>query len=370
MVYQPKFDFTNEIVMLLSQIEYYRGLVTSKTLPLHISEKLKQRARLKTTHYSTYIEGNQLTLQQVEEVVSKRPDKEENYHEQEARNYWKALSFLNKAKYMNLPVTEDFIKKLHRIIEVRGPGRRGKKSEYRGATPPGVLFCIRDSKTGAVEYIPPYWEEVPELMKELVHWVNSEQTLPIPIKAAITAYQLVTIHPFDDCNGRLARALALYILMVNDYDLKGYFTVEEYYANDLQRYYSSLQMGLPVTYYDGRNNPNLNPWITFFLNTMAQAFKDIANSAMRLYDASEGKLLELSKREIKLLQLALRFEGRSMSLDLMAEWFEVSKRTIQEWVKDWVAIGLLQPASGKKRITSYNLGGRYADLKLSDIGER
>ncbi|WP_066636320.1 Fic family protein [Desulfolucanica intricata] len=367
MTYKPRFDFTNDIVLLLNKIEYYRGLVDSKTLPLHISEKLKNRARLKTTHYSTYIEGNQLSLQQVEEVVSHRPNESESYHEQEVRNYWRALAFLRKAKGMKMPITEELIKKLHRIIEVRGPGRRGKKSQYRGATPPGVLFCIRDSKTGNVEYIPPYWEEVPGLMKELVDWVNSNDTLPVPIKAAITAYQLVTIHPFDDCNGRLARALSLYILMLNDYDLNGYFTVEEYYANNLQLYYDSLQMGLPVEYYNGRNDPLLNPWITFFLTTMADAFKDIADSTIRLYDAAGGKLLELSQREVRLLQLALRWEGRPLSLEVMADWFEVSKRTMQEWVKDWMTIGLLVPASGKKRITSYKLGPRYSELRLSDI---
>ncbi|MEW6697302.1 MAG: Fic family protein [Bacillota bacterium] len=367
MPYEPKFDFTSDIVKLLSKIEYYRGLVTSKTLPLHISKKLKQRAKIKSTHYSTYIEGNPLTLYQVEEVINRRPDKSDSYHAQEVRNYWRALSFLNKAKIKHWPVTEELIKKLHRIIEVRGPGRRGKMSEYRGATPPGVLFCVRDNATGAVEYIPPYWEEVPGLMKDLVEWINTEKTLPIPIKAAISAYQLVTIHPFDDGNGRLARALALYTLMLDDYDLNGYFTVEEYYAKDLQRYYNSLQMGLPVSYYEGRNNPNLTPWITFFLSTMAEAFEDIAQSCVRLHEASAGKLLELSKREIQLLQLALRFEGRPLSLELMAEWFVVSKRTIQEWVKDWVEIGLLEPASGTKRVTSYKLGERYKDLRLSDI---
>lgn len=367
MTYQPRFDFTSDLVNLLSKIEYHRGLVTSKTLPLHISEKLKHRAKVKSTHYSTYIEGNPLTMHQVEEIVSRRPDKSENYHTQEVRNYWRALSFLNKAKLKKLPITEEFIKKLHRIIEVRGPGRRGKMSEYRGATPPGVLFCVRDSSTGAVEYIPPYWEEVPGLMKDLVDWIRKEKTLPVPIKAGISAYQFVTIHPFDDGNGRLARALALYILMLNEYDLKGYFTVEENYAKDLQTYYNSLQMGLPISYYEGRNNPNLTPWIIFFLSTMADSFEDIAQSAVRLHEAAKGKLLELSKREIQLLQLALRFEGRSLSLELMAEWFVVSKRTIQEWVKDWVEIGLLEPASGTQRVTSYRLGERYKDLRLSDI---
>lgn len=368
MAYKPRLEFTKEIVTQLSGIEYYRGLVTSKTLPLHISEQLIRRAKVKTTHYSTYIEGNQLTLQQVEEeIVNKRTDKTESYHIQEVRNYWRALSFLSKARKVNVPISENFIKKLHRIIEVRGPGRRGKRSEYRGATPPGVLFCVRDSVTGSVEYIPPSWEDVPDLMKDLVEWITNEKTLPVPIKAAIASYQLVTIHPFDDCNGRLARALALYILMINNYDLRGYFTVEEYYAKNLQYYYDCLQMGLPTNYYEGRNNPNLTPWVTFFISTMNMAFKNIAESAARLYDASEGRLLELSKKEIKLLQLALRFEGRPLSLKLMAEWFEVSTRTMQDWVKDWMSIGLLEAASGEKRITSYRLGPRYKDIELNDI---
>lgn len=366
MSYHPRFDFTGEIVSLLSQVEYCRGLVSSKTLPLHISKRLRYMSRVKSTHYSTYIEGNPLTLHQVEEIVATR-NKPLEHNDQEVRNYWRALSFLNKARTLKVPVSEEFIQKLHKIIEVRGPGRRSKKSEYRGATPPGVLFCVRDSKTGAIEYIPPSWEDVPKLMQDLAGWINTDNTLPVPIKAAIAAYRLVTIHPFNDGNGRLARAMALYILMINHYDLNGFFTVEEYYARNLQQYYDSLQMGLPVTYYDGRNNPDLTPWITYFLKTMAEAFETIAGSAARLHEASAGRLLELSKKEINLLQLALRFEGRPLTLELMAKWFDVTKRTIQEWVKDWLEIGLLEPASGKKRVTSYVLGPRYKELRMNDI---
>lgn len=367
MSYVPRFDFTSEIVSLLSNVEYHRGLVSAKAVPLHVSKRLRQMARVKSTHYSTYIEGNPLTLHQVEEIVARREQQNEGHHEQEVRNYWRALSFLNKASALMVPVSEDFIQRLHRIIEVRGPGRRGKRSEYRGAMPPGVLFCVRDSNTGAVEYIPPSWEDVPDLMQELVMWVVSENTLPVPVKAAITAYQVVTIHPFGDGNGRLARALASYILMINNYDLNGFYTVEEFYARNLQQYYDSLQMGLPVSYYDGRHDPNLTPWINFFISTMAEAFEKIAGSTVRLHDASGGKLLELSKREITLLQLALRFEGRPLTLELMAEWFDVTKRTMQEWVKDWVEIGLLEPSSGKKRVTSYIIGQRYKELKINDI---
>lgn len=367
MAYQPRFNFTNEIVALLSRIEYHRGMINAKTLPLHVSENLRYRAKLKSTHYSTAIEGNPLSIQQVEDIIKQRTWETESRHAQEVRNYWRALTFLNKSKYLKVEVSEDFIKRLHRIIEVRGPGRRGKRSEYRGKTPPGYLFSIRDSVTKEIVYIPPSYEDVDRLMSDLVEWIRAEKSISVPIKAAIAAYQLVTIHPFDDGNGRTARALAFYLLMMGNYDLNGFFSVEEYYSKDLQLYYDSLQMGLPVNYYNGRNDPDLTPWITFFLKTMAEAFEAISTSAIRLQEAAQGKLLELSRKEIKLLQLALRFEGRPLSLEIMAEWFDVTKRTMQEWVKDWVAIGLLMPASGSKRITSYRLGERYKDLKLEDV---
>ena len=77
--------------------------------------------------------------------------------------------------------------------------------------------------------------------------------------------------------------------------------------------------------------------------------------------------MELSRKEIKLLHLALRFENRPLTMSMLAEWFGVTKRTMQEWVKDWLEIGLLQPAGGTKRITSYKLGERYQSLRLEDI---
>ncbi len=56
-----------------------------------------------------------------------------------------------------------------------------------------------------------------------------------------------------------------------------------------------------------------------------------------------------------------------MTLELIAEWFDMSKRTAQELVKDWVVIKLLEPARGSVRITSYRLGSGYSDLRLEDI---
>ncbi len=163
-----------------------------------------------------------------------------------------------------------------------GAGRRAAQSEYRGATTPGVLFAVYDNLTRKPEYIPPEYRDVPDLMDQFITWLQTENELPIPIKAAIATVQLLTIHPFEDGNGRTARALASYILSTADYDVKGFHSMEEYYVEDLQGYDRHLQMGLPALYYEGRANPpDLPPWIQYFVRIMALAFERVANLSIQ-----------------------------------------------------------------------------------------
>lgn len=82
--------------------------------------------------------------------------------------------------------------------------------------PPGVLFDVYDSQTGNPDYIPPEYIDIPDLLDELVEYVNTTDDHPL-IVAAVVHYQLVTIHPFEDGNGRTARLLSGYILDINRY---------------------------------------------------------------------------------------------------------------------------------------------------------
>lgn len=112
--YNPRFQYSNATVNLLNRLEYCRGVVESVVLPVDISEKLRHEAKVKATHYSTAIEGNQLTIKQVEEVVQNKLAG--NKAEQEVRNYWDALNFLSRARSRGIPVSEDFIRKLQRSL--------------------------------------------------------------------------------------------------------------------------------------------------------------------------------------------------------------------------------------------------------------
>ncbi len=367
-MYKPRFQYSHRIIRLLNDLEYCRGVVESVVLPIDISESLRHDAKVRATHYSTAIEGNPLTIKQVKETVEKKL-LIKSKGEQEVRNYWDALNFLSRAKSRGISVSEDFIRKLHAIIEVRGPGRRGGKSSYRGPMPPGYLFAVWDKETGKPDYIPPAHDEVPALMRELVAWINSTESkeLPVPVRAAIFAYQLVTIHPFEDGNGRTARAMANYVLMQQGYDLRGFYSVEEYYAADLESYYNSLQMGLPVDYCDGRNDPDLTPWILFFLESMYRAYQTVVRETKGFTESAKVKLAGLGEKDKRLLLLALRFE-KPLAPGTIADWFEVNPKTVHNWIKDWLQIGLLEPASGSVRVRSYKIGERYATIRIEELG--
>ena len=105
----------------------------------------------------------------------------------------------------------------------------------------------------------------PGLLDELIEYVNTTDDHPL-IVAAVVHYQLVTIHPFEDGNGRTARLLSGYIMDLNGYGFNGIGSLEEYFAYDIDEYYESIQMGLPALYYSGRENPpHPEIWIHYFL---------------------------------------------------------------------------------------------------------
>lgn len=361
-MFKPKFKYTDNIVNDLGKIEKYKTILDFSSIPPGMEVQLREEAKLKRTHFSTRIEGNPLDLKQVEEIIKKDSSVIKHRTELEVRNYWDALSFLETQQSLNTPISERLIKKLNAIINDINPGRRLKESDYREPTPPGILFAVYDDKTREPDYIPPEAIDVPILMKDLLKWIKHEEQLPIPIKAAILSYQLLTIHPFKDGNGRTARALATYLLSINGYDMKGFYSMEEFYISDLEGYYRNLQMGLPVLYYEGRENPkDLSPWIEYFIRIMALAFEKVA---MKIEDTNtkiytEVNIEELSKKDKKLLSHILKRPDKVIKPKEIADLYGVTSRTISEWAKEWVKNGILEPASGEKRITSYILGEKY-----------
>lgn len=324
------------------------------------------KAKMKKIHFSTSIEGNVLSYDQVERVVNEKSKKTKIDAEREVINYWEALSFLENCKKEKRVMDVSFILELHSLIERKENTQ--KIIGFRQQTPTGVLFAVYDSLRRSPEYVPPEAKDIKPLMNKLMDWYNGEKDFQIPIKAAIIGYQLVTIHPFEDGNGRTCRALSTYVLMFEDYDFKGFNSMEEYYANNLEGYYKNLQMGLLVLYYEGRNKPpHLKNWIKYFIRIMRLNAENIARQTQ---EATQDKLKfgNLNKKDTKMLRFVLENKMDSFKTKDLAVIFDVTPRAITKWCGKWVERGIIIANYKNVRITSYSLCEKYKQLTLNDIG--
>lgn len=360
------FKYNHKIVEYLIRIEKYKTALNYLYLPTRAKQKMMYDAKLKKTHFSTSIEGNVLSYNQVEKVIQSKDDNHRLNYEQEVQNYWDALTFLEECKKANRKIDVEFIYDLHDRIERKG---KVKRIGFREAMPSGVLFAVYDSKTRIPEYIPPEHNDIEKLMNDLLKWYKESNDLAIPIVSAIIHYALVTIHPFFDGNGRTARALATYVLMLNDYDMKGFNSFEEYYMNDLNGYYDAIQMNLPALFYDGRcNPPHLEIWIEYFLKIMVLNAENIYEQALEASKKEENPILaNLTKRDKVLIRYCLEQNMDIIKNKELAVLFGVTTRAISKWTSAWVEKGILVPVSGKDRITGHRLKEIYQELKLSDI---
>ncbi len=346
------------------QIEAAKAVVDHTPLSPAVEADLRHKARIRSTHYSTRIEGNRLTLKEAEQVIQKKKTQflGRERDVKEVRNYWDALLRVEDWAAHRLELSEDLIQRLHAIVE---NGKRAKPTAYR----PGQNV-IRESASGAIVYMPPEAKDVPKLMIEMVRWVHQarKKNIPVPIVAALLHYQFVTIHPYYDGNGRTARLLATFILQRDDYGLHGFFSMEEHHARDLSGYYHSLATHQHHNYYEGRANTDLTGWVEYFTALLAKVFTLARDEALRY--SKEGVVVEakelqcLDRRARMVLGLFAKKENLAASdvVGLLGLSSRMARNLMQKWVQDgWLIIG-----DAANRSRSYQLSASYRQF----IGNR
>lgn len=349
-----KWNYTNKIVNDLLKINRAKEVVDLLEIPISIEEEIKKETIAKRVHYSTKIEGNRLKLNEVKDIIENNKESRER-NVLEVRNYYNALMFLSKEAELNHKITEELILKVHNLVV-------GKQLNHKNTFRDGQNV-VQDSGTGEIVYMPPEAKDVKDLISQMIEEFNSEENkdIPIPIKAGILAYEFVTIHPFWDGNGRCTRLLATYILKAYHYDLKGFYVMEEFYDKDIEKYYSSLQMGLNHNFYFGRNEADITEWLEYFISIMANTFEAVGEKVKEIYLKSKDEINivdTLDKRERWVANYIINNE-KIKARDI-AEHFKINLDTANNWIKKWVEKEFLTRCDEKqKRNIDYKLTKRY-----------
>ncbi len=361
MAFAPNFTISPKIAGALMRIEAARQAVGDLPITPAVLATLRETARLFSTHYSTMIEGNRLTQEEVAEVIEARahfPGRERD--EKEVLGYYAALEKVEQFAAAGAAVTETQIRTLHALV-MAGGRKRVKPTPYRDGQ-----NVIRDSASRRIVYLPPEAKDVAGLMKEMTAWIKASQSddLPCPIRAAVAHYQFAVIHPYYDGNGRTARLLTTLVLHLGGYDLKGLYSLEEYYARNLSAYYEALTIGPSHNYYEGRAAADITKWVDYFCAGMADSFERVRR---RAEDAASKDVQDraplirrLDPRQRRALDLFASSDAIT-SRDIGA-LFGVSQRTARGLLADWAASGFLVIADPAKKSRKYALADPYREM--------
>lgn len=206
-------------------------------------------------------------------------------------------------------------------------------------------------------------------MGSLILWINAQREqaeLPAPIIAAIAHYQFATIHPYYDGNGRTARLLTNLVLHLAGYGLKGIYSLEEYYAQNLQGYYDALTVGPSHNYYLGRAEADISKWILFFCEGMAVAFAkvrlsvDEASSQHGVLIDQRKLLRRLDERQKRILPLFREYP--TVSARQMATLLGVTPRTVRTWCALWLEDDFLLQEDSSNKTRAYRLADEWREL--------
>ncbi|HLG18912.1 MAG TPA: Fic family protein [Bdellovibrionota bacterium] len=312
---------------MVEEISGYRQRILSATVQVPWIPILQKDARVRTTHSSTAIEGNPLTLEEVREVEEDRPVLESTERaRREIVNQLAGLRFVERNQSKKI-VTRSDLFRLHKIIasEVMDQGEPGR---YR-------TFNVRVGY-----YIPPPAHQVPRLMSEYLQWWNEKTVEWSPvISSAILHYRFEEIHPFGDGNGRVGRAVALWELYRRGFDTHHIFSVDEIYWEDRPRYYAQLDAVRKA-------KGDLSGWLEFSAEAIHLTLERVLGRIERLASVGSGAPIILTPKQERLLQL-LRDKGGLTPREVWRE-LEVTKQGAVKILKPMLSSGLIRRIGTRK----------------------
>ena len=338
-MFEPQFTYTDKIVNYIAEIASAKEVISNaKIIPLYDTQ-LKQEALIRSSHYSTSIEGNPLNLDEVETLI-KNNQEPTTKAEQEVLNYFNVLNHLDQ--YSDEIITCDTILSVHKDLTkdlLRNPEYEGKFRDTR--------VFIGNLHTQEINYMPPDAYKVPGLVDNLLDWLNNsiDEMYPVII-AGILHYELVRIHPFVDGNGRTSRLMATLILSVHKFNINNYFTLDEYYNQDRQAYVDAL--------HSADKNHDLTNWLEYFCGGVLYSINKVKSEVLKLAKITSkyDNTIQLTPNEISVLTL-LEEKGHIQNKDIQ-EMLNITPQASYKIIKKLKDKELIE-SRGNGRNTKYLL---------------
>jgi Fic family protein len=341
-MFHPKFTITNKLMRSIGTIEAAKEVIENAPLVPAWEAKFRSDAMVRSAYHGTHLEGNGLNYTEADQLLAGGKIVGRERDIQEVLNYRNVLRYIQE--YQQKEITEETLKKMHELTVYR----------ILPDTAVGVFrknqVVVKNSITGEVTFRPPPAIEVPFHLERFLQWLNTvtpEETHTV-VKAGITHYELVRIHPFLDGNGRVARATATLVLFLEGYDVKRFFSLEEHYDREPVLYYEALQSvnnrGGDMTY-----------WIEYFAQGLAIELTRIKEKVkaistdLKIKKSLGGQQMSLSERQIKIIEY-IQENGFLQNKAFFELFPMISEDTVLRELKDLQKKGIIKKEGTTKGV--------------------
>jgi Fic family protein len=349
-----KFTWNAEVITpLLGQVRHRQGKILGVMQGLGF--RLQEETVLKTLTLdvvkSSEIEGEQLNPEQVRSSIARRLGIEIAGAVPAERNVEGVVEMLLDAtqRYDEI-LTDDRLFGWHAALFPTG---RSGMYKIKTAAWRDDAMQVTSGPMGkeTVHFEAPSADKVPAEMDAFLDWFNSNQDIDPVLKAAFAHLWFVTIHPFEDGNGRIARAIADMQLARADQSKQRFYSMSAQIQADRNHYYEMLES-------TQKGDLDITPWLEWFLtcllHSMTQTDETISLTLKRAQFWETHRTTDFNPRQQKILQLLLDDFFGNLTVSKYAKITKVSTDTSLRDIQDLMGKGILaQEGSGRSTLYTF-----------------
>ncbi len=263
-----KTRITPDLLKTIGEIDEFKGRweALGVLAPERLSA-LKRIATIESVGSSTRIEGVNLSDDEIERFLSGLDASSFRSRDEEEVAGYADLMELVFESYTNIPLTENTIRQLHRTLLRYSHKDERHRGNYKTLSNSVEAFDTEGRSIGVIfETATPF--DTPRLMEALVAWsseaMEKKEHHPLLI-IAVFVVRFLAIHPFQDGNGRLSRALTTLLLLRAGYDYVPYSSLERIVEDNKDEYYKALRRAQATL---DKDESQLIDWLTFFVRAL------------------------------------------------------------------------------------------------------
>ena len=341
-VYNFKLNIDWKLINLISEIDRFDANWTAFERKEGQSLKeLKSIATVRSVGASNRIEGNKMSDEEVDVLlqemdITKLTDRDS----QEVVGYFEVLDLISES-YEGISVTENHIKSLHNSLMKYSAKDQWHKGNYKmhsnaveASFPDGTRQIIFQTTEAGFA--------TEDAIRQLINWYNSETEVHTLVKVASFVYDFLSVHPFQDGNGRISRLISTLLLLKNGYKWIQYVSFEHEIENRKNEYYQVLRSCQAQ-----RPNEDVTDWMLFFLNCLSNI-----QSQLMIKLQKSGLETQLSSKE-KSIYTIIQNRPNIQSGEI-SEKLAIPAPTVKRILSELLKKGLLEK-QGKGRNVSYTI---------------